>query len=394
MRKPISFILTGFVTLTLTAQQDLFRGNSIISPEVNPDKTVTFRISAPEASSVSVSGSWMSGGGFGQPAPKKDLVKSDSGIWSYTTETLSPDLYRYSFMVDGVRTMDPSNAHAIRDVATLSNIFIVGGGIADLYKVSDVPHGTVAFRWYESPGNNKSRRLTVYTPNGYERSTSRYPVLYLLHGIGGDEEAWIGSGRAVQILDNLIAQGKAEPMIVVMTNGNVYQQASPGNGSTGLVQPRMMLPNTMDGKFEETFIDVMNFIESNYRTIEEKEGRAIAGLSMGGFHTANISMHYPDKFDYVGLFSSALGVRPNGESTAEVYQNQDQKLKQQMENGVELYWMAIGEDDMDMILRGNEALRKKMDDMGMEYTYKETTGGHTWDNWRAYLVEFTQLIFK
>jgi enterochelin esterase family protein len=150
----------------------------------------------------------------------------------------------------------------------------------------------------------------------------------------------------------------------------------------------------MDGKFEETFIDVMKYVEDNYRTINVKDGRAIAGLSMGGFHTAYISMYYPNTFDYMGLFSSALGVTPMNEASSPVYQNMDEKLKRQMDNGYELYWMGMGVDDMEMIYKGNEAYRKKMDDLGMGYLYMETEGGHTWNNWRRYLSEFAQLIFK
>lgn len=394
MKRILFLSLVLFVAYSLKAQQDIFGVNKIKSPEINEDNTVTFRVYAPNANEITLSGSWMPAPGFGQPQPKVMLQKGDTGLWTYTTEVLPSEMYRYSFTVDGVRTLDPGNAYAIRDVASISSILIVEGGKADLYKVNDVPHGTVAYRWYDSPGNNKKRRLAVYTPPGYEENNDRYPVLYLLHGVGGDEEAWLGSGRARQIMDNLIAQGNTKPMIVVMPNGNVFQKAAPGESSAGMVTPSFMLPNTMDGKFEETFIDVMNFIEDNYRTIESKSGRAIAGLSMGGFHTANISMHYPNTFDYIGLFSSALGVRPMNESSSPVYGNQDEKLKSQNENGYKLYWMGMGVDDMEMIYKGNEAFREKMDSLGMKYTYKETSGGHTWDNWRAYLVEFSQLLFK
>ncbi len=388
----LSFVLS-VIALGSYAQQDLFNENPLISPEIHEDNTVTFRIKAPKADSVSVSGSLDGANAFANVT--YDMVKGADGIWSFTTPALPSELYRYHFTVDGVRTVDPANAHAIRDVGNLSNIFIVGGGQGDLYKVNDVPHGTVAYRWYNSPGNDKNRRLAVYTPPGYENSNVDYPVLYLLHGIGGDEEAWLGSGRASQIMDNLIAQGKAEPMIVVMTNGNVYQEAAPGEGSAGLTRPTFMLPNTMDGKFEETFVDVMKFIRENYRTLDNKENRAIAGLSMGGFHTANIALNYPDTFDYIGLFSSALGVRsPNGNVTSPMYENKDEKLKRQMENGYELYWMAIGNADMEMILKGNQDFRNMMDGMGMEYEYLETDGGHTWNNWRDYLVIFAQKLFN
>jgi len=393
MKHLILTFISGLFAISLFAQQDLFRENQIISPEINADHTVTFRVMAPDAKAVSISGSLDAQKAF---APiTYEMQKGDNGVWSFTTPVLPPEFYRYSFTIDGARTTDPGNVFAIRDVGNLSNVFVIGGGQADLYKVQNVPHGTVAARWYDSPGNNRIRRMMVYTPAGYEKNNAKYPVLYLLHGVGGDEEVWTGSGRAAEILDNLIAQGNAKPMIVIMTNGNVSQEAAPGNGSDGFVKPTFMLPHTMDGKFEETFTDVMKFVEDNYRTLGTKESRAIAGLSMGGFHTANISMYYPNTFDYIGLFSSALGVRPgSGNSTSPVYQNQDEKLKKQMENGYKLYWMGMGVDDMPMIYNGNKDFRKKMDDMGMKYEYVETKGGHTWNNWRIYLSIFAQKLFK
>jgi enterochelin esterase-like enzyme len=389
------FLLTffmGFITYSVHAQQDLFRENPIISPEINADHTVTFRLQAPNAEEVGIAGSLDGNNAFANII--YEMEKGDDGIWTFTTPVLPSEFYRYHFTVDGVRTVDPGNAHAIRDVANISNVFLIEGGIADLYKINKVPHGTVAFRWYDSPGNGKMRRLAIYTPPGYENSTTKYPVLYLLHGVGGDEEAWLGSGRASQILDNLIAQGKAKPMIVVMTNGNVSQEAAPGKGSEGFMKPTFRLPNTMDGKFEETFVDVMKFVANNYRTTETKEGRAIAGLSMGGFHTANIAMYYPNNFDYVGLFSSALNVRPMNNSSSPVYENVEEKLKQQMNNGYKLYWIGCGVDDMAMIYNGVQDFRKQLDNIGMKYEYLETEGGHTWNNWRRYLTEFAQQIFK
>lgn len=392
MKKLLSATILGLIACLAYGQQDLFNENPVISPEIHADHTVTFRIKAPEAKKVSVTGSMDTNKGFANIT--YELQKGNDDIWTFTTPVLPSELYRYTFTVDGVRTVDPGNAHAIRDVANISNVFLIGDGIADLYKVNDVPHGTVTYRWYNSPGNAMMRRLAVYTPAGYENSDKEYPVLYLLHGVGGDEEAWTGSGRAAEIMDNLIAQEKATQMIVVMTNGNVSQEAAPGEGSDGFTRPTFMLPHTMDGKFEETFIDVMNFVEKNYRTRASKEGRAIAGLSMGGFHTANISMYYPNTFDYIGLFSSALGVQPMGNTTSPVYGNQDEKLKQQMKNGYKLYWMGMGVDDMPMIYNGNKDFRKKMDDIGMKYEYLETEGGHTWNNWRVYLSIFAQKLFK
>lgn len=392
MKRLLFTLLIAFIASSSYAQQDLFNQSAIKSPEINEDHTVTFRIDAPEASEVLVTGSLDAEDAF---APiSYEMEKGNDGIWSFTTPVLPSEFYRYHFLVDSVRTVDPANAHAIRDVANISSVFLIEGGKADLYKVNQVPHGTVSYRWYESPGNDKARRLAVYTPPGYENSDSEYPVLYLLHGAGGDEESWLGSGRAAEILDNLLAQGLIEPMIVIMPNGNVSQEAAPGEGSAGFVRPTFMLPNSMDGTFEETFDDIMTFVEENYRTRNSKEDRAIAGLSMGGFHTANISMNYPNTFDYIGLFSSALGVRPTNNSTSPIYQNVDEKLKQQMENGYELYWMGMGVDDMEMIYQGNVNFRNRLDSLGMDYEYHETEGGHTWNNWRDYLTIFTQRLFK
>lgn len=393
MKRTSYLFFTILFAITMNAQQDIFRTSTVISPEINSDHTVTFRIEGPDASKVSISGSWM---------PLKGLInesramkKGKNGIWTYTTESLPSEFYRYSISVDSVRTTDPNNAYAIRDVGSVSSVFLVPGGKADNYKVNDVPHGTIAYRWYNSPGNGMNRRLAVYTPAGYENSSMNYPVLYLLHGIGGDETAWLGSGRLSQIMDNLIAQGKTKPMIVVMTNGNVAQEAAPGNGSDNFVKPSFMLPHTMDGKFEETFKDVMTFVEDNYRTMNTKSNRAIAGLSMGGFHAANIALNYPNTFDYIGLFSSALGVQPvNGTTISKFYQNKDEKLKRLHDNGYKLFWMGMGVEDMPMLYKGNENFRKQMDAIEMPYKYHETGGGHTWDNWRDYLVIFSQKLFK
>lgn len=391
MKHLLTTLFLGLIALSLSAQQDLFSVNPIVSPQINADHTVTFQVQAPEAESVSVSGSLDADNGF---APiTYEMQKGNDGIWSYTTPVLPSEFYRYTFTIDGVRTVDPGNAFAIRDVASISSVFLIEGGMADLYKVNDVPHGTVAYRWYDSPGNDMMRRMTVYTPPGYENSNQNYPVLYLLHGVGGDELAWTGSGRAAEIMDNLIAQGKAEPMIVVMTNGNVSQEAAPGDGSDGFTPPSFMLPHTGDGKFEETFIDVLNFVKNNYRTLDTKEGRAIAGLSMGGFHTANIAMNYPNTFDYIGLFSAAVGMMPMGNSSSPIFQNRDEKLKQLNENGYKLYWIGIGSADS-LVYPGVQQLKANMDAIDMKYEYLETEGGHTWNNWRNYLSVFAQKLFK
>lgn len=397
MKKSLfSFVCMFLLNFIVYSQQALWGGAPIHSPEVNPDRSVTFRFLAPGADSVQITGDFLptrkiktQWGEFDSPG-KANLLKGDQGVWSFTSSPLASDLFSYSFIVDGLSTTDPNNVYKIRDVASVFDVFIVEGGKGDLYSVRDVPHGSVSRRWYDSPGNNMQRRVTIYTPPDYESSQEKYPVLYLLHGMGGDEEAWIALGRTAQILDNLTAQEKTKPMIVVMTNGNVAQQAAPGESSKGLYKPTMYLEHTIDGKFEETFADVIKFIENNYRVKSEKAGRAIAGLSMGGYHALHISRFYPNTFDYVGLFSAAI--MPNAREKSNVYENFDSTLTLQMKNGYKLYWIGIGKNDF--LYKNVSDFRAKLDGMGMKYTYVETEGGHTWTNWRIYLSQFAPLLFQ
>ena len=379
------------------AQQALWGGAPVVSPEIHSDNTVTFRLKAPKAVRVQITGDFLPKqkvktpqGEFEVPGVT-DLTEGKEGVWEFTTpEALQPELYSYSFIVDGLRMMDPANVYMIRDVATVTNVFIIGGGRADLYKVNAVPHGTVSRMWYHSPSLNMDRRLTVYTPAGYETSGKRYPVFYLLHGAGGDEEAWIALGRTSQILDNLIAQGKAKPMIVVMTNGNAAQEAAPGESSLGFTAPSMQLPKTMEGSFETAFPDVVKFVDQRFRTIKSKSGRAIAGLSMGGYHSLHISKQYPDMFNYVGLFSAAIMADKSVKSP--IYDDMESKLATQFAKKPALYWIGIGKTDF--LYKANEDYRKMLDEKGYKYTYYETGEGHIWKNWRIYLTEFAPLLFK
>ena len=240
MKRLTTLVTVLLMCITGFAQQALRGNTTIVSPEIHDNNTVTFRFKAPKAVRVQVTGDFLSAQKNGQPERIADLREGQEGIWEYTTpEPLKPELYSYSFIVDGLRMHDPANIYLIRDVATLTNVFIIGGERADLYKVNQVPHGTVSRIWYNSPTLGMERRMTVYTPAGYETGGKRYPVFYLLHGMGGDEEAWMTLGRASQILDNLIAQGKAKPMIVVMTNGNAALEAAPGESSLGMAPPTM-----------------------------------------------------------------------------------------------------------------------------------------------------------
>ena len=390
MKKQLIMAFCFFATIAfpVIAQQALFGGTEIVSPEINVDRSVTFRIQAAAAGEVKLTGDWMPVEGW--TPGSVSMEKDEEGLWSFTTEVLEPELYGYAFIIDGVRTIDPNNVFVSRDVSTNTNILLIGGGEADLYKVNDVPHGSVIRRWYNSPGLQMKRRITIYTPPGYENSTDSYPVLYLLHGAGGDEEAWIELGRASQILDNLVAAGKAEPMIVVMPNGNVSQQAAPGEGNRGYYKPQFMEPGTMNGSYEASFMDILNFVEGSYRVISDKQHRAVAGLSMGGFHSLHISRYYPDAFDYIGLFSAAI--LPNQDVSSEVYKDIDGTLKTQMNNGYKLYWIGIGKDDF--LYNNIEGYRAKLDSIGMPYTYMESEGGHIWKNWRIYLSEFVPQLFK
>jgi len=261
--------------------------------------------------------------------------------------------------------------------------------------VKDVSHGSVTRRWYNSPGLKTERRITIYTPPGYETSKESYPVFYLLHGAGGDEEAWINLGRSSQILDNLIAQGKAKPMIVVMSNGHTANPAAPGESSRGFYKPSMSAGSITAGDMESSFIDIIKFVESNYRVKKDKANRAIAGLSMGGFHSQYISAFYPNTFDYVGLFSGAglfASASASQNEMPEVYRDFDKKLEAQKKNGYKLYWIACG--NTDFVLQGVTDFRKKMDDLGLKYIYRESEGGHTWSNWRMYLTEFVPMLFR
>lgn len=396
MRKITFLFAVLFITIAVHAQQALWGGSQIVSPEINNDNTVTFRLLAPNAQTVQITGDFLPTrkmktpyGDFDVPGTE-NLTKNDKGIWEFKSNILSSELYSYNFIVNGVKVLDPSNVYMNRDVNTVTNIFIIKGIPGDLYSVNNVKHGSVTRLWYYSQTVNKARRLTVYTPAGYNDGNKMYPVLYLLHGMGGDEEAWMALGRLSEVLDNLIAQGKAQPMIVVMTNGNITQDAAPGESALGLTQPNMQLPKTMNGEFEEAFPEVIKFIDSHFRTISDKADRAICGLSMGGFHSKFISAQYPDMFDYVGLFSAAM--LPNNGVTSEVYKNADNKVKVQFSKKPKLYWIGIGKTDF--LYKYNVEYRKFLDDNKFKYTYMETEGGHIWRNWRIYLTEFAQKLFK
>ena len=392
------------------AQQNLFGGAQIKSPEINPDGTITIRYQGRKAKTVKLESDFLPEQLIDTPQgvwaihPAVDLKEGANGVWEYTTPApVEADYYTYTLTVDGVKTVDPANVYINRDVATVTNQLIVSrekGDNGDLFSVNDVPHGTVRTMWYHSKELGCDRRITVYTPAGYETSSKKYPVFYLLHGAGGDETAWYTQGRSTQILDNLIAAGKAEPMILVMTNGNAWDTAAPGESSQGFIQPSMAggnRANVKEAAFELHFPEVISFIEKNFRCKTDKNSRAIAGLSMGGFHSQAISRYYNQKFGYVGLFSGATGgVQAMGNQPAQspVYTQFDADMAKQFAKGKQpkLYFIACGKTDF--VLDGVNALRQYMDEKGYPYVWRESEGGHIWKNWRNYLVEYSQKLFK
>ena len=398
MKKIATLFAAAFVGISAFAQQALWGGAQVESPVINEDGTVTFRYQAPKAVKVTVSGDFLPTQVIDTPFGKfegpgvAELKEGKNGVWEYTTDfKVAPEMYNYTFNVDGLNLIDNNNMWVNRDVASLTSAFIMPGGRADLYTIQDVPHGTVSKVWYDSAVAGFDRRLSVYTPAGYNPcGKTRYPVLYVLHGIGGDEDAWLEQGRAAQILDNLIASGQAKPMIVVFTNGNISQEAAPGQNSTGYVRPTMQLPKTMEGTFETSFPEIVKFIDANYKTIAKKQSRAICGLSMGGFHTLYISLNYPDMFNYSGMFSAAIGV--DGQQMCPMYENFDAKLATYFSKKPALLWIGCGKTDF--LYKSNIDFMAKMDANGQPYKYMETEGGHIWRNWRIYLSEFVPLLFK
>ena len=364
----------------------LFR-SKIVSPEVLPDNSVIFRIYALKATDAKVVGTWNR-----RFAPDV-MVKKDT-IWEVKVGPLPSDMYEYDIVVDGSPMLDPLNKAVTRDGAYIQSRLMVPNGLGDIIDVKPVPHGDLKAVWYDSPTVGASqRRMFIYTPPGYDKSNKKYPVMYLLHGGGGDEEVWVNRGRANYIIDNLIASGKAEPMIVVITNGDVnnigsvldrpaFQQKKDNTGIGAMAA----------GVFEKSLVkDVIPYIESNYRVIADADHRAITGFSMGGFHTQNVTNANPTMFKYIGVMSmglwSAARNDPNFDKTA--YLNQ---LKALQAAKPKVYWIGMGTDDF--LYKSGVELRKVYDEVGFKYIYRENIGNHDWNSWRMYLTEFAPLCFK
>jgi enterochelin esterase-like enzyme len=326
-----------------------------------------------------------------------EFTKGANGVWEMTTGVLAPGAYRYVFLVNGVGVIDPRNTAISESNTTTWSVATVPG--SDVMDARSVPHGAVASVYYQSSALGRTRRMHVYTPPGYESGKDRYPVFYLLHGAGDCDDSWTSVGRANFIFDNLIATNKAKPMIVVMPAGHTSAVTGGGRGAAAAGGPPPR------DEFTDDFVkDVMPYVEKNYRVIADRGHRAIAGLSMGGSQTLNIAIPNLDKFAYVGVYSSGLlgGGRGRGAAPADgtpappfgaswEQQNSAALGNAAAKKGLKVFWFATGaEDGLMPTTKSTVELFKKH---GFAPTMKESGGGHTWLNWRDYLIEFTPQLF-
>jgi enterochelin esterase-like enzyme len=357
-------------------------GPRVVSPEVAADRHVTFRILAPKAEAVRLTGGDIPG--IGQGA---EMKKDPNGVWEVTLGPIGPGAYRYNFSVGGVPVIDPRNPATSESNTNVWSLVVVPG--SEFMDTKDVPHGAVAEVTYFSKSLNRFRRMHVYTPPGYELGQGKYPIFYLLHGASDCDDAWTSVGRAGFILDNLIAAGKAKPMVVVMPAGHTGPFTSRPRGDSG--QPRV------DEFVQDFQNDIMPYAESHYRVYTDPQNRAIAGLSMGGGQTLNIAIADPCKFAYIGVYSSGIfgiaggfGSNPGGPSWEE--QHKDVLDNAELHKGIKLLWFATGKEDF--LVKTSQATVDMLKKHGFEVVYKETDGAHTWINWRNYLNEFAPQLFN
>ena len=377
MKRCVSIVLSIFLFSTLIMSQELanFRTTErIISPEFSGNN-ITFRFKSAKARDVKLYGSWLAS--FTETIPMED---KGEGLWEVTVDAPSPELYTYNFFVDGVSFNDPNNVLMQRDGNRYLSMFIVDGKRSENYKEAN-KRGVLEQVWYNSPTLNMNRRMFVYTPYGYKDSKVKYPVLYLLHGGGGDEEAWSSMGRACQILDNLIEKGLAKPMIVVMPNGNPNQQAAQSL-NLPVKEIDMRAPENANLYIHSLAKDIVPYIEKHYRVIAKPDSRAVSGLSMGGGHTLSVTNTYPGMFSYIAPLS--MGTRDGAEIEAQL-----QAVKKA---GYKLYWVACG--DTDFVIEMARELDKALTKGGLEHTFHLTGGGHTWSNWRDYLNTLAPMLFR
>jgi enterochelin esterase family protein len=405
MKKPLLF-LTGllclFAPLALKAQQQP-QAPPVVSPEVTTERRVTFRILAPNAQKVELRSPGDIPGIGGRGGTPLQFVKNADGIWEATTNAIPAGAYRYVFAVDGVTVADSRNPVTSQTNTTIYSLAVVPG--SDVFDTKNVPHGAVASVYYNSTTLGGLRRAHVYTPPGYEAGRDKYPVFYLLHGAGDVDDSWTSVGRAGFILDNLIAAGKAKPMIVVMPAGHV-NGAGAAIGAPPQASPAAGAPARPDPFVGDFVNDLMPFVEKSYRVQTDRASRAIAGLSMGGSQTLNIAIPRLEKFAYVGVFSSGIlggggrgrgAVAPAGTPEPPFGEAWEKTNLVALDNaaakkGLRLLWFSTGkEDGLIGTTRNTVDLLKKH---GFAPVFQESEGGHTWLNWRDYLSQFAPQLFQ
>ena len=343
--------------------------DTLVSPEIQSDKRVTFRVRAPNAHRVTLFGAWMP---IGSEEP---MTKDTEGVWSVTVGPLAPNGYLYTFNIDGVTVADPINPDVKLRQRTSASLLEVPASPAAPWDVADVPHGSVEVNWLKSRVIGDTRQVFVYLPPGYDKQKSRYPVLYLFHGSGDVAASWTQAGKANLILDSLIAAKKAVPMIVVMPLGHAVPFGS---------APEIQAKNPP--LFEEYLLkEILPWAESKYRVAPGRRNRAIAGLSMGGGESSNIGFAHLDLFSAIGVFSSSGGADFATRHKAVISDAKAVNAK------LSLFWLAMGKQDAGYA-RGKQ-FADLLEQNGIRHDWVETEGGHVWAVWRWCLAQFAPMLF-
>ena len=376
-------LLTATFSLAQTPPRQPTPNDTLKSPEVLSDSRVVFRIYAPKASEVTVGGDWISQGlGTGG-----NLTKDAQGVWAITVGPLPADFYSYSLTVDGVRTLDPKNALIKQGTTSVDNMVFVPGREAAYQDLQAVPHGEVRKVWYKSSTMNEERRLHVYFPPGYDTSKAKYPVFYLLHGGGDEDSGWSTIGRAGFILDNLIAANKAKPMLVVMPNGSLPRPPV----VPGVPQDPVAQLAFQDKFASELLKDIVPFVEKTYRVTPGSANRAIAGLSMGGGQTTRVVTTNPDQFGYVAVWSAGVNPQVGADflKRNEAFLSSADKINKQ----IKLLSISCGEKDT-LAFAGSKNLDEILKKNNIKHEMNISSGAHTWINWRRYLNDYAQKLFR
>jgi len=350
------------------------RGNApppIVSCDVQADRTVTFRLRAPEATDVKVGGDFIQG--------PQQMTKNDDGIWTVTLGPLHPAIYSYTFRVNGVAVLDPVNPMIKLGERSSESMFEIPADKPAPYDLTDVPHGTIHVNYYDSKSLGVPRRVDVYTPPGYESEKTKYPVLYLLHGSGDTEAGWTTIGRANLIMDNLIAAGKTKPMIVVMPYGRAREDV--------YLAPFATPTPGQDAFANDLLSDVIPMVEKFYRIEAKPDDRAIAGLSMGGGQALQIGLHHLDEFHYIGAFSAGIRQQNTEEQYKDILSDSagtNKKLK--------VFYIACGKADA--LFAPSQALDETLTKHDIRHSFMPSEEGHVWRNWRNYLADFAPQLFR